>query len=42
MVLRFDEDVKAEHGLEQRRVREGDAVEVGGGESETDGQLILY
>jgi hypothetical protein len=27
MVLRLDEHVEAQHRLEQRRVREGDAIE---------------
>jgi hypothetical protein len=36
VVLRHDEHVQAEHGLEEGRVGEGDAVHGVGGEMEAD------
>jgi hypothetical protein len=41
VVLGLDQNVEARHGLEQRRVSVGDALDVGGGQMETDRDRIL-
>lgn len=41
VVLGLDEDMEAEDGLQQRRVRMRDALDVGRGELEADSDRIL-
>jgi hypothetical protein len=38
MVLRLDQDVEAENGLDERRVREAQALDRKGGDVEADRQ----